>query len=408
MTYVIERLSVHADGVAHGPEGTVHVAMALPGEEVSGEVMGGRIAAPKILTPSPERVKAPCPHYRSCGGCVLQHASEDFTAAWKMDVVRQALAARGLDSPEMTITTSPLGARKRATLSGRRTKKGTLVGFHARTSGTVVEVPHCLILRPELIAALPALHEATALAGSRKGEIAFALTLSEAGLEIAATGGKETDPAQFEALSQFARSHDLARLSWNGEVIAARRPALQRFGKAQVVPPPGAFLQATDHGAAALVAFAKAATGGAGRVADLFAGCGTFALPLAEQAEVHAVEGSAEMVAALDQGWRQAQGLHRVTTEASDLFRRPLLPDELAKFDAVVLDPPRAGAQAQIAEIAASDLARLVHVSCNPVTFARDAQVLIGAGFALTKLLVVDQFRFSAHVELAALFTRGS
>lgn len=406
MSYEIQRLSLHADGVAHGPEGTLHVAMALPGEVVEGEVEDGRIAQPKVITPSPERVKAPCPHYRACGGCVMQHASEGFTAEWKMDVVRQALSARGLTVPEMVIATSPLRSRRRATFSGRRTKKGTLVGFHARASDTVVEIPNCLILRPELLSITPMLHEATALAGSRKGEIAFSVTLSEAGLEIAATGGKDPDPAQFEALSGLARQYDLARLSWNAEVIAARRPAIQQFGKAQVVPPPGAFLQATHHGEATLVAFAKAAVGGAQRVADLFAGCGTFALPLAEQAEVHAVEGSGPMMEALDQGWRQSQGLHRITTETRDLFRRPLLPDELAKFDAVVIDPPRAGTQAQIAEIATSKLARLVHVSCNPVTFARDAETLIGAGFTLEKMLVVDQFRFSAHVELAALFTR--
>lgn len=406
MNYEIERLSLHADGVARGPDGTVHVAMALPGEVVEGDVVDGRIAQPKIIIPSPERVKAPCPHYRSCGGCVMQHASESFTAEWKMDVVRQALSARGLAVPEMTIATSPLQSRRRATFSGRRTKKGTLVGFHARASDTVVEIPNCLILRRELLSIVPMLHEATALAGSRKGEIAFAVTLSEAGLEIAASGGKDPDPAQFETLSGLARQYDLARLSWNAEVIAARRPAIQQFGKAQVVPPPGAFLQATHHGEAALVAFAKAAVGSAQHVADLFAGCGTFALPLAEQAEVHAVEGSAAMTDALDQGWRQAQGLHRVTTETRDLFRRPLLPDELAKFDAVVIDPPRAGAQAQIAEIASSPLPRLAHVSCNPVTFARDAETLLDAGFTLEKLLVVDQFRFSAHVELAALFTR--
>ncbi|PFG61554.1 23S rRNA (uracil1939-C5)-methyltransferase [Thioclava sp. ES.031] len=406
MTYEIERLSLHADGVTHGPEGTVHVAMALPGEVVEGEVVDGRIAQPKIVKPSPDRVKAPCPHYRSCGACSMQHASEAFTAEWKMDVVRQALAARNLPQPEMSIATSPLNSRRRATLSGRRTKKGTLVGFHARASDTVVEIPHCLILRPELLAAIPMLHEATAIAGSRKGEIAFTLTLSEAGLELAAQGGKDPDTAQFEALSGLARSHDLARLSWNGQVIAGRRPAIQQFGKAKVVPPPGAFLQATHHGEAVLTAFAKAAIGNAKKVADLFAGCGTFSLPLAELAEVHAVEGVAAMTEALDQGWRQSQGLHRVSTEARDLFRRPLLPDELAKFDAVVIDPPRAGAQAQIAEIAASKLKRLVHVSCNPVTFARDAETLIAAGFTLDKLLVVDQFRFSAHVELAALFTR--
>lgn len=406
MTLTIDRLSLHADGVAHGPEGTVHVAMVLPGEEVEGEIEAGRIAAPRILTPSADRVKPPCPHYRACGGCVLQHGSDSFVAGWKASVVLNALAQRGIEATVARVETSPEFSRRRATLAGRRTKKGTLVGFHARASDTLVEVPGCRILRPELLAKVPALQEATALGASRKGEIAFALTLSEAGVEIAAKGGKDMDPALFEALADLARRHDLARLSWGDETVAARRPAQQVFGRARVTPPPGAFLQATAEGEAALVGFVRQAVGKAARVADLFAGCGTFALPLAETAEVHAVEGEAAMLAALDRGWREAQGLKRVTHEARDLFRRPLLPDEIDRFDAVVIDPPRAGAEAQIGEIAASRLGRLVHVSCNPVTFARDARRLLDAGFSLEDLIVVDQFRWSAHVELAARFER--
>lgn len=403
----IARLSLLADGVAQGPEGTVHVAMALPGEVVEGTPDGGRIAAPAILAPSPERVKPPCPHYRSCGGCVLQHASDRFVAGWKAEVVQSALASRGIDAKVSRVETSPAFSRRRATLSGRRTKKGALVGFHARASDTLVEVEHCRILRPELLALRPALAEATQLGASRKGEIAFALTLSEAGVELAAKGGKELDPPLFEALAALAHRYDLARLSWGEETVAARRPALQAFGAARVNPPPGAFLQATAEGAAALSDFVLKAVGPAQRVADLFAGCGTFALPLAAQAEVHAVEGEGAMLAALDKGWRGAPGLHRVTHELRDLFRRPLLPDELARFDAVVIDPPRAGAEAQVAEIAVSKLARLVYVSCNPITFARDAGKLVAAGFGLDELIVVDQFRWSAHVELAARFSRA-
>ncbi|MCV2879122.1 class I SAM-dependent RNA methyltransferase [Sedimentimonas flavescens] len=407
MLLTIERLSLHADAVAHGPEGTVHVAMALPGEQIEGEAEGGRIAQPRIVTPSPERVKAPCPHYRACGGCVLQHASDAFVARWKAEVVENALSVRGIAAQVARVETSPLHARRRATLAGRRTKKGTLVGFHARASDTLVEVPECLILRPELMEKIPALHAATALGASRKGEVSFALTLSEAGVEMAAQGGKEMEPALFESLSGLARDHDLARLSWNGETVAARRPALQNFGRARVTPPPGAFLQATEEGEAALVGFVRAALAGADRIADLFAGCGTFALALADRAEVHAVEGEAAMLEALDRGWRGAQGLKRVTHEARDLFRRPLLPDELDRYDAIVIDPPRAGAEAQVREICASKMRELAYVSCNPVTFARDAQLLIEAGFGLADLIVVDQFRWSSHIELAARFRRG-
>lgn len=406
MPFTIDRLSLLADGVAHGPEGTVHVAMALPGEVVEGTVENGRIAAPSIVTPSPDRIKAPCPQYRACGGCLLQHASDSFVAGWKAQVVETALAGRGIAAKIERVETSPEFSRRRATFSGRRTKKGTLVGFHARASDTVVEVPNCRILRPELLAVLPALNEMTAAGSSRKGEISFAVTLSEAGLEIAAKGGKEMEPALFQTLAGLAERHDFARLSWDAETVAARRPALQSFGAARVNPPPGAFLQATAAGEAALVDFVRKATEGAAKIADLFAGCGTFALPLAATAEVHAVESEAAMLTALDKGWRNAQGLKRLTHEARDLFRRPLLPDEIDRFDAVVIDPPRAGAEAQVAEIAASKLRNLTYVSCNPVTFARDAERLVQAGFVLTHAIVVDQFRYSAHIELAARFLR--
>jgi 23S rRNA (uracil1939-C5)-methyltransferase len=399
----IERLGHLGDGIAAGP---VYVPMALPGEVVEGAVEGGRMEAPAIVTPSPDRVKAPCPHYRACGGCALMHASDGFVAGWKQDVVRTALAAQGIEAPFRPVATSPARSRRRATFAGRRTKKGAIVGFHGRASGTIVEVPGCLLLHPDLVGALPALTDITALGASRKGEVALALTRGQGGLDLAVTGGKPLEQSLFSALSSLAARADLARLTWDGETVVARRAVAQRFGKARVTPPPGAFLQATAEGEAALVAAVREAVGPAHRIADLFAGAGTFSLPLSEAAEVRAVEGDAAMLAALDAGWRQAAGLHRITIEARDLFRRPLLSDELGRHDAVVIDPPRAGAEAQMHAIAASPLRLVAAVSCNPVTFARDARILAGVGFALDWVQVVDQFRWSPHVELAARFSR--
>ena len=194
--------------------------------------------------------------------------------------------------------------------------------------------------------------------------------------------------------------------TWEDEVIALRSPPSQRFGKADVVPPPGAFLQATQAGESALIDAVDEIVGSARRVVDLFAGCGTFSLPLAATADVLAVEGDRAMMAALEQGWRKAVGLHRVTCETRDLFRRPLMTDELDRFGAAVLDPPRAGAEAQVAELARSAIPVLAYVSCNPVTFARDARVLCDGGYRLDWVQVVDQFRWSVHTELAASFTR--
>ena len=402
MNLTIERLGHLGDGIAPGP---VFVPMALPGEVVEGEVVDGRMASPKIAAPSPHRVKPACPHYRACGGCALMHASDDFVAGWKVDVVRTALAAQGLDAPFRPVITSAPQSRRRATLAGRRTKKGALIGFHGRASGTIVDIPDCRLLHPDLMETLPHLAEVTMLGASRKGELALTVTRTEGGVDLAVSGGKPLEQSLFSGLAQLAERAGFARLTWEGEPVATRHPAAQRFGQAVVVPPAGAFLQATADGETALVAAVRAAVGDASRIADLFAGSGTFALPLAEQAEILAVEGEAAMLTALDAGWRQTLGLHRVTTEARDLFRRPLMPDELRRFDAVVIDPPRAGAEAQTRELAAARVPVIAAVSCNPVTFARDARLLTGAGYRIDWVQVVDQFRWSPHVELVARLT---
>lgn len=403
MKVTIERLGHLGDGLGGG----IRAPRTLPGEVIEGTPEGDLIAQPTIVTPAPERVRPPCPHYRTCGGCALQHAAEDFVAGWKARVVEQALAAQGLTAPFRAVETSPLRSRRRATLSGRRTKTGTILGFHGRASDTVVEIADCLILHPRLTATFPTLRAVIAAGASRKGEMALTVTLTDGGVDLAATGGKPMDAALFETLARIADEADLARLSWNAEVVATCRPPMQSFGPARVIPPAGAFLQATAQGEAALVAAVADAVGTAPRIADLFAGCGTFALPLARGAEVLAVESDGEMLAALSAGWRGATGLKRVATETRDLFRRPLLRDELDRFGAVVIDPPRAGCEAQATELAASRVPVIAAVSCNPVTFARDARILTQGGYRLDWVQVVDQFRYSPHVELVARFSRG-
>lgn len=397
----IIRLGHQGDGIAQGP---VFAPMTLPGEVVTGTQDGDRLTDVRIVKPSPSRVAAPCRHYKACGGCQVMHASDEFVASWKTDVVRAALFAQGIETEFRPIVTSPSQSRRRAAISVRRTKKGAMAGFHARASDTLIEIPDCQLLLPEIKAALP-LAEALAIAGgSRKGELSVQVTQSDGGLDVLVTGGKPLDGPLRIALAAEVERFRLARLVWDDELVGMRLPPVQRFGPARVTPPPGAFLQATADGEAALLAAVTEAVDASARLVDLFAGCGTFALPLAARAEVHAVEGDAAMVKALDQGWRQSDGLKRVTTEARDLFRRPLLPDELKRFDAAVIDPPRAGAEAQVAELAKARIGRIAFVSCNPVTFARDAKILLSAGYRLEWVQVVDQFRWSTHVELAAAF----
>ena len=397
----IDRLGHHGDGIADGP---IYAARALPGEVVSGVLNGDRLSEVRIVTPSEDRVKAPCRHYRACGGCQLQHASDEFVADWKQQTVVAALAAQGLSAPMRPIAVSPPASRRRATFSSRRTKKGALVGFHATQSDVITEIPDCQLLDPRLLVAVPVIDKLTVLGASRKGNLAVTVTASAAGLDIAVTGGKPLDGPLQMTLGQVAEPAGLARLSWDGDVVAMPNPPAQQFGVGRVVPPPGAFLQATTQGESVLVAAVREIVGDAAQVADLFAGCGTFSLPLAERAEILAVESDGDMMQALDQGWRQATGLKRVTTETRDLFRRPMQPDELKRFDAVVLDPPRAGAEAQVAVLTEALPPVIAYVSCNAQSFARDAAMLSEAGYQLEWVQVVDQFRWSVHTELVGSF----
>lgn len=400
--YLIKRLGHHGDGIADGP---VYAPLTLPGELVSGTLDADQLRDVRILRPSADRVAPPCRHFKACGGCQVQYASDSFVADWKTGIVRSALAAQGIETELRPIAVSPPRSRRRATLAARRTKKGALAGFHAKASDVIIEIPDCQLLRSELVSAIPVAEALSMVGGSRKGELDVAITLSESGLDVSVLGGKPLDGPLRVELASLASSHDLARLVWEDDIVVTRRQPEQTFAGISVVPPPGAFLQATKDGEESLQAEVLGILEGAARVVDLFAGCGTFALPIARASAVHAVEGNAEMIAALDQGWRRAKRLKAVTTEVRDLFRQPLMAEDLARFDAVVLDPPRAGAEAQTAQIAASAVPVVAYVSCNPASFARDARQLIEAGYVLNWVRAVDQFRWSAHVELVASFT---
>lgn len=399
----IQRLGLHGDGIAEGP---IFAPLTLPGEEVSGTVDGDRLRDVRIVTPSEKRVDPPCRHFKACGGCQLQHAADGYVADWKVDVVRTALAAQGLEAEMKPLLISPAATRRRAVFSARRTKKGATVGFHARASDVITEIPDCQLLDPALIPAMEIVGELARIGGSRKGEISATVTLSTGGLDILVKGGKPLDGPFLSQLAQETERHKLARLTWDDEVVATRVPPYQQFGKAKVVPPSGAFLQATPQGELDLLASVQAAITQGDKGVDLFAGCGTFTLPMAERAQMHGVESERAMLKALDAGWRMAEGLKHVSTEARDLFRNPIIAEDL-KYDFAVIDPPRAGAEAQVTELAQSNVAEIAFVSCNPVTFARDAATLLRGGYALEWVQVVDQFRWSSHIEVAARFVRN-
>lgn len=391
-TSTIQRLNAQALGVdEHGQ----HAPFVLPDEVV--EISDGLA---RVIQPSVDRVKAPCSHFKSCGGCSLQHASDAFVMEWKVQAVEQALVGQDLSMPKADALVSPIASRRRAKLTAKRTKNGAMVGFMSARSHTLLPVPNCTVLSPEIVAAFPMLEQLTVIAASRKAHIGLSVTTTSVGLDVIVSDGKPlTDQLRLE-VTQFAQQMNLARISWDDDVIVTMIPPVQSFGTLNVVPPVGAFLQATVHGEETLAATVLKYLGDAKQVVDLFAGCGTFAARILPNAIVHAIEGDAEMLAALDQGWRTAQGVKKLTTETRDLFRRPLDGDELKRFDAIIIDPPRAGAAAQVKEIATAGCDLVVMVSCSPVTFARDVRVLADAGFVLTDITIIDQFRWSNHIEI--------
>jgi 23S rRNA (uracil1939-C5)-methyltransferase len=401
----IERLGAQGDGVAES--GALFVPCTLPGERVRVVRHGDRGRAEKILTASAERITPVCPHFGTCGGCALQHASDRFTSLWKHDLIVATLAARGITGVAMrpTVTSAP-GTRRRIAVAGRRTRKGMVIGFHARGANEIVPIETCAVAEPALIALLPKLDELVGLAASRTGEVRLTLTLTDGGIDVSVTDAKPMSGPALALLAGVAARAGLSRLGWNGEEVATMRAPEVSMGRARVLPPPGGFLQPTRDGEAALVALVSEAVDGAGRIADLYCGSGTFTLALAEQAEMHAIDGVAGAIAALDAAWRNTPGLKLVRSERRDLSHRPLLAAEMKGVEAVVIDPPRAGARAQAEQLARSQVPRIASVSCSPATFARDARILIDGGYSLEWVQPVDQFRWSPHVELVAEFRR--
>lgn len=401
--FEIMHLGHQGDGVADGP---VYAPMTVPGDVVTGDLSGDRLENIRVDTPSPLRVKARCAHFKSCGGCSVQHVADQTVSDWKWGIVENSLKAHGIETDIRPIVTSPARSRRRATFAARRTKSGAMAGFHGRRSETVLSIHDCHLVTPALQASLPLCEALAGVGASRKHGLDVTVTETKGGLDVAVTGGKPMDAALGSELARLAEAHDVARIAWDGEVaILCSRPEVS-FDGIGVTLPPGAFLQATEHGEQSLREAVHAICGDAKRVFDLFAGCGTFTLPLARYADICAFEGEKTMVKALQDGWRHGAGLKALKAEARDLFRNPLLASELRKCDAVVIDPPRAGAEAQIAELMRSDVPVIAYVSCNSQTFARDALSLVSAGYTLDWVQPVDQFRWSPHVELVGAFKK--
>ena len=394
---LIERIAARGDGVTGD------------GRHVAGGVPGDRIGDDGVLIPGPNRAVPVCRHFGKCGGCQLQHVAEQALA----DFVRDRVVG-GLEGQEVVCANvlpaqlSPPQSRRRAVLTALRAGKQIAIGFNAAQSNQIVDMRECPLLLPELFALIAPLRGLLAVIAQQRRPVKVKLQMLDQGVEVILEGVRAEGLDGAMALQDFAGAHALARLAIDQgdglETVWQPEPPTICFGDVTVEVPPFAFLQATTTGQAALVDAVRRAIGEAGAVADLFAGVGTFALSVQAGRKVYAAEGARDAIAALTGAANRARAL--VATEHRDLFRRPLIPAELDRFGAVILDPPRAGAEEQVKQLAASATPVIAYVSCNPASFARDAKTLIEGGYTLDWVQPVGQFRWSTHVELAGRFSR--
>ena len=381
--------------------------LTASGRFVSGAVPGDYVTDLADIIPGPNRQDPPCRHFGRCGGCQLQHVNDATYAGFVTDRIVSALKTQKVALPEMrTPHLSPAFARRRVALRALKAGKHIQLGFAEEASHKLIDLAECPVMAPELFAIIAPLKRLLMLILKDRRPADIRMTVADQGIDLLIAGGEAEGLAAIEALSDFARVHTLARLSldegYGPQVQWEPEPVTITFGRVSVALPEAAFLQATQDGEAALVAAVAEAVGGAAEAADLFAGLGTFTFAL--PGKVHAVEGARDEILALQHAANRS--LRAVSVEHRDLFRRPIPAADLARFDAVVIDPPRAGAKEQVEELAASRVGIIASISCNPATFARDARILVGGGYKLDWIQPVGQFRWSNHVELAAQFSR--
>ena len=408
-TVTIEKLGAQGDGIASNAGGPVYVPFSLPGETVAIARVKSQGTIMSITTPSPDRQEPPCRHFGpdglngTCGGCTLQHLADAPYRAFKRQLVIDALKSKGLTPAVGEIVPARPGERRRVVFAARKTEKDMLIGFNHAESHHIVAIEECPISSAGIIARLPAIRAIAASLATNAEPFRISVLETLSGLDISVDEVKKlSDPQRRKAVETVLSLRGIARVSLNGEILIEPSKPLVDFGGIQVSPPPGGFTQATKPAEQAMAELVLAHVGKAKRIADLFAGAGTFSLQLARIGRVHAVEAEAKALAALDHAARNTQGLKPVSVEKRDLFRRPLMTQEFKPFDAVVFDPPRAGAEFQCKELARSGVKKIAAVSCNPLTLARDLAILVEGGYRITGVTPIDQFLWTSHVEVVA------
>ena len=416
----IDTIGRKGDGVGDWQGAPVFVPRVLPGERVRVQIGAARDKGhagrlQEIIDKSAARIAPPCPHYESCGGCALQHWDTDAYRAWKTGRVRELLEKAGIEVKERKEPVFvPAHTRRRATFAALLKNKILQFGFHGARSHDIADIPVCMVLTPRLQKLAGAIrpHLMNILTDGKPADIFVQDT--GAAIDVMITGliGSRREPQmkQREALAAMAQECGIARLSWRfrerdePEIMVQHTPVIKHSGALAVELPVEAFLQPSVEGEAALVGAVTEHLGTGMKIADLYAGCGTFAGPLLKHGQIHAVEGNADAITALARAARVANA--KLTTEKRNLMDNPLTEKELNKFDAIIFDPPRSGAAAQVEKLAASKVPLLIGISCNPATFARDAKMLCDGGYILQSVQVIDQFTWSAHVELVAVFRK--
>lgn len=408
-TVKIQSLGAQGDGIAHCPDGTVYVPFTLPGETVAIARVKDQGTIMSITEASPDRREPACRHFGpdgkngTCGGCSLQHVQDEPYHDFKRNLVVAALRSKGLDVEVDPLVICRPGERRRVVFTARKTEKGLLLGFSQANSHHIVAIEECPIAAPAIVSRLDAIR-AIGLPLASNAE-PFRMTVMEtlSGLDIAVDGIKSVNDKQRRALTETVLSmRGIARVSLSGEILIEPQKPVIEFGSVKVAPPAGSFVQATKVAEEAMAERVVAHVGKSKRIADLFCGTGTFTLRLARVGKVHGVEAEDKPLKSLDFAARNTPGLKPVTIERRDLFRHPLIAKELKLYDTVVFDPPRAGAEAQCKELARSTVKKIVAVSCNPLSFARDLSILVEGGYRITSVTPIDQFLWSPHVEAVA------
>ncbi|ANL33042.1 class I SAM-dependent RNA methyltransferase [Rhizobium phaseoli] len=408
-TVTIEKLGAQGDGIAGSAGGPVYVPFSLPGETVAIARVKSQGTIMSIATASPDRQEPACRHFGpdgingTCGGCTLQHLADGPYRAFKRQLVVDALKSKGLTPDVGEIVPARPGERRRVVFAARKTEKDMLIGFNQAESHHIVAIEECPISSAGIVARLPAIKAIAASLATNAEPFRVAVLETLSGLDLAIDEIKKlSDPQRRKAIETVLGLRGIARVTLNGEILVEPAKPIIDFGGVEVSPPAGGFAQATKPAEEAMAELVLAHIGKAKRIADLFAGAGTFSLRLARIGRVHAVEAEAAALAALDQAARKTQGLKPVSVEKRDLFRRPVMTQEFKPYDAVVFDPPRAGAEFQCRELARSAVKKIAAVSCNPLTLARDLAILVEGGYRITGVTPIDQFLWTSHVEVVA------